>query len=116
MPCTMHDVSVNTLANKDDPPKDLVHRPLHVLPGFTFTGGDWANRGLREQGDQSSMRIDLIEGFTRTWKDLGFPQLDNMEKSFGKKNIDPIRDTIGKWSLVLKYTDIHAFDVNRGLW
>lgn len=116
MPCAMHDVSVNTLANKDDPPKDLVHRPLHVLPGFIFAGEDWANRGLREEDDPSSMRIDLLEGFTRTWKDLGFPQLDNMEKSFGKKDIDTIRSTIGEWKLMLRYTDIHAFDVNRGLW
>lgn len=112
----MQDVSVNTLESKGDPPRDLVHRPLHVLPGFILTGQDWANRGLRDGSDQSSMRIDLLEGFTRTWKDLGFVQLDNMEKSFGKKDIDWIRETIGEWKLMLKYTDIHAFDVNRGLW
>ncbi|KAL2275028.1 hypothetical protein FJTKL_02569 [Diaporthe vaccinii] len=116
MPCAMHDVSINTLASQGDPPKDLVHRPLHVLPGFIYTGENWANRGLSEGDDQSSMRIDLLEGFTRTWKDLGFEQLDNMEKSFGKKDIEPIRDTVGEWKLMLKYTDIQAFDVNRGLW
>ncbi|KAF0316411.1 hypothetical protein GQ607_016334 [Colletotrichum asianum] len=116
MPCALHDVSFNTLARNGEPPKDLVYRPLHVLPGFTFASEDWANRGFKEEDDPSSMRIDLLEGLTRTWKDLGFPQLDNTEKSFGKKDIESIRRTIGDWKLMLKYTDIHAFDVNRGLW
>ncbi|RSL44908.1 hypothetical protein CEP53_011017 [Fusarium sp. AF-6] len=116
MPCAMHDVGINSLASKHEPPKDLIHRPLHVLPGFVSAGQDWASRGLKEEDDPSSMRIDLLEGFTRPWKDLGFPQLDSMEKSFGKKDVEVIRSTIGEWKLMLRYTDIHAFDVNRGLW
>ena len=116
MPCAMHDVNVKTLANKDAPPKDVVHRALHVLPDFVFAAEDWFNRGLKEEDDLNTMRIDLMEGFTRSWKDLGFPQLDSMEKSFGKNDIDTIRETISDWKLMLRYTDIHAFDVNRGLW
>jgi hypothetical protein len=112
----MHDVSVSTLANKQAPPKDVVYRPLHVLPGFVFAGEDWANRGLSEGDGLSSMRINLMEGFTRTWKDLGFPQLDSTEKIFGKKDVDTIGETIKEWKLMLRYTDIHGFDVNRGLW
>ncbi|KXH43605.1 hypothetical protein CNYM01_02744 [Colletotrichum nymphaeae SA-01] len=105
-----------TLANNDDPPKDLVYRPLHVLPGFTFVGQDWESRGLKEGDGLSSIRIDLLEGFTRAWKDLGFPQLDNTEKSFGKKDLETIRRTIGEWKLELRYTEFQAFDVTRGLW
>lgn len=116
MPCALQDVSFNTLARNGEPTRDVVYRPLHVLLGFTFASEDWANRGLKEEDDPSSMRINLLEGFTRTWKDLGFPQLDNAEKSFGKKDIETIRRTIGEWKLMLKYTDIHAFDVDRGLW
>lgn len=116
MSCAVQDVSSRTLANNDDPPKDLVYRPLHVLPGFTFVGQDWEARGLKEGDGLSSIRIDLLEGFTRAWKDLGFTQLDNTEKSFGKKDLEAIRRTIGEWKLELRYTEFQAFDVTRGLW
>lgn len=118
MPCAMNDVSIATTSNGGESPKDIVYRPLHVLPGFNFTSEHWAREGLQREEDQSSLRIDLLEGFTRSWKDLGFGHLDNTEKSGrkGSKEVERIRSTIGEWRLVLKYTAIHGFDVNRGLW
>ncbi|KAK2759271.1 hypothetical protein CKAH01_16687 [Colletotrichum kahawae] len=107
-----------TFITKGEPPKDIVFRPLHVLSGFSITADHWADKGRQEERNLTELRIDLLEGFCRTWKELGFGQYEGSDKSYrkGSKDLERIRATIRDWKLVLRYTDLQAFEVNRGLW
>ena len=118
MPCAMGDVGRTTTINGGEAPKDVVYRPLHLLPGFKFSGEDWVDRGLKDQHDLTELPIDLLAGFTRTWQGLGFDKGKVPDRTFAKssKEYQEIKETIAGWKLTLKYTDMQAFEINRGLW
>lgn len=118
MPCAMGDVSLKTTAAGNEAPKDIVYQPLHVLPGFKLAAQHWAGKGLQDKGDLSRINIDLLQGFTGSWRELGFGDIEETEKRYRRnsKEFNKICSTIQEWKMVLKFTDIQAFDVNRGLW
>lgn len=118
MPCSMSDVSGATTISSSQDSHAIVYQPLHVLPGFKFTAEEWARKGLKDKQDLAELRIDLLAGFTRTWEELGFSPACVPDKIFrkGGKDLERIRTTIKDWKLVLRYTDMQSFDINRGLW
>ena len=86
MPCAMGDVGRTTTINGGEAPKDVVYRPLHLLPGFKFSGEDWVDRGLKDQHDLTELPIDLLAGFTRTWQGLGFDKGKVPDRTFAKSS------------------------------
>lgn len=118
MPCALQDVSIKTTEASGIVPTDIVYRPLHLLPGFKYAGDDWLAKGIRDRDANhlSEMRINLADGFTGSWKELGFPDVNDREYVEGSSELTYILETVNKWEMVLRYTDMQAFDINRGLW
>jgi hypothetical protein len=118
MPCALKDVGNAITEVMEDSPRDTAYRPLHAPPGFKFVAEAWAAKGLQDRHNLTELPISLLASFTGSWHDLGFDSSKVPDKVFqgAPKKYKKIGNTIQGWKMALRYTEMRAFEVYRGIW